>query len=175
MLAKMCDRGQIKAIVDAKGTPIAAAYSKEVDSHGNVQLSGTGALGDLLVKVIKEKTKISRVRADTFGYLQRSFPGLVSKNDAKEAFQAGVVAVKLATSADIDGSVAIRRLPGTDYKVKFERVELRQVAKNTRCLPDAFIAKNGHDVTPAFVKYAAPIVGELPAVGRFAAKKVKKV
>ena len=162
-----------EGIADAKGTPIAAAYSKEVDSHGNVQLSGTGALGDLLAKAIKEKTGISRVRADTFGYLQRSFPGLVSENDAKEAYQAGVAAVKCATSADVDGSIAIRRAKGDGYKVSFERVELRKVAKNTRSMPDAWIAKNGHDVTAAFVKYAAPIVGALPAVGRFAGKKVK--
>ena len=78
-----------EGIVDADGTPIAAAYTKEVDSHGNVQLSGTGALGDFLVGLIKQKTDISRVRADTFGYLQRSFPGVVSENDAKEAFAAG--------------------------------------------------------------------------------------
>ncbi|MBR6022901.1 MAG: 6-phosphofructokinase [Kiritimatiellae bacterium] len=163
-----------EGIVDKKGTPIAAAYSKEVDSHGNVQLSGTGALGDFLVKVVKEKTDISRVRADTFGYLQRSFPGLVSENDAKEAFQAGVAAVKAAVSADVDGSIAIRRAKGKGYKVSYERVELRKVAKNTRSMPDAWIAKNGHDVTPAFVKYAAPIVGPLPRVGRFAGKKLRK-
>lgn len=162
-----------EGIADASGTPIAAAKSKEVDSHGNVQLSGTGALGDLLASAIKEKTGISRVRADTFGYLQRSFPGLVSETDAKEAFQAGVVAVKCATSADVDGSIAICREKGEGYKVSFKRVELRKVAKNTRSFPDAWIAKSGHDVTAAFVKYAAPIVGALPAVGRFAGKKVK--
>ena len=49
------------------------------------------------------------MRADTFGYLQRSFPGVVAENDAKEAFAVGREAVKLATSKDIDGSVAIRR------------------------------------------------------------------
>ena len=163
-----------EGIVDKNGTPIAAAYSKEVDSHGNVQLSGTGALGDFLVKVDKEKTSCSRVRADTIGYLQRSFPGLVSENDAKEAYAAGVAAVKCAVSADVDGSIAIRRAPGKAYKVKFERVELRKVAKNTRGMPDAWIAKNGCDVTPAFVKYAAPIVGKLPKIGRLAAKRVKK-
>jgi len=162
-----------EGIVDKNGTPIAAAYSKEVDSHGNVQLSGTGALGDYLVKVVKEKTSISRVRADTFGYLQRSFPGLVSENDAKEAYAAGAAAVKCATSADVDGSIAIRRAKGKAYKISFERVELRKVAKNTRSMPDAWIAKSGCDVTPAFVKYAAPIVGKLPKVGRFAGKRVK--
>jgi len=54
----------------------------EVDSHGNIQLSGTGALGDFLTNLVKKKIKTKgqlRVRSDTFGYLQRSFPGIVSE------------------------------------------------------------------------------------------------
>jgi len=163
-----------EGICDASGQAIAAAFTKEVDSHGNVQLSGSGALGDALAGVIKAQTDITRVRADTFGYLQRSFPGVVSENDAKEAFAAGREAVRLATSGDIDGSVAIRRKKGKKYQVFFERVELRQVAKETRHMPDAYIAKNGCDVTKAFLDYAAPIVGKLPTIGRFKKIKVKK-
>ena len=163
-----------EGICDASGQAIAAAFTKEVDSHGNVQLSGSGALGDSLAGVIKAKTDITRVRADTFGYLQRSFPGLVSENDAREAFAVGREAVKLATSGDIDGSVAIRRKKGKKYQVFFERVELRQVAKETRHMPDAYIAKNGCDVTQAFLDYAAPIVGKLPPIGRFKKIQVKK-
>lgn len=163
-----------EGISDAKGVAIAAAFTKEVDSHGNVQLSGSGALGDSLADVIKKNTDITRVRADTFGYLQRSFPGVVSENDAKEAFAAGREAVKCATSGNIDGSIAIRRKKGKKYQIFFERVELRSVAKETRHMPDAFIAKNGCDVTQAFLDYAAPIVGKLPPIGRFKRIKVKK-
>ncbi|HNW35316.1 MAG TPA: diphosphate--fructose-6-phosphate 1-phosphotransferase, partial [Candidatus Ozemobacteraceae bacterium] len=57
----------------------------ETDAHGNIQLSGTGALGDLLADLIKKELKIKRVRADTFGYLQRSFVGIVSEVDQAEA------------------------------------------------------------------------------------------
>lgn len=163
-----------EGIMDADGTPIAAAYTKEVDSHGNVQLSGTGALGDFLVGLIKQKTDIARVRADTFGYLQRSFPGVVSANDAKEAFQVGREAVKASTSADVDGSIAIRRKKGKKYQIYFERVPLSSVAKETRHMPDAYITKNGCDVTQAFLDYVAPIVGPLPPIGRFKKIKIKK-
>ena len=41
-----------EGISDNKGTAIAAKFTKEVDSHGNTQLSGTGALGDLLADAI---------------------------------------------------------------------------------------------------------------------------
>ncbi|MBM3888019.1 MAG: 6-phosphofructokinase, partial [Verrucomicrobia bacterium] len=106
-----------EGIADEKGEAIASKFSKEVDSHGNVQLSGSGALGDLLAKEIKEKAHISRVRADTFGYLQRSFAGVVSEADAREARAVGRMAVKLATSGWLSGSVAIRRKPGKKYQV----------------------------------------------------------
>ncbi|NCD22869.1 MAG: 6-phosphofructokinase [Spartobacteria bacterium] len=163
-----------EGISDASGKAIAASFTKEVDSHGNVQLSGSGALGDALASLIKTKTDITRVRADTFGYLQRSFPGVVSANDAKEACAVGREAVKLATSGDIDGSVAIRRKPGKKYQTYFERVPLSSVAKETRHMPDAFIAASGCDVTKAFLDYARPIVGDLPKIGRFKRIKAKK-
>ena len=164
-----------EGIADEEGTAIAAKFSKEVDSHGNVQLSGTGALGDLLATEIKNRTKITRVRADTFGYLQRSFPGLVSEVDAKEARTVGMLAVKAAVKGkDPSGSIAIRRKPGKKYAVYFERVPLANVSKDTRHVPDNFISKSGNDVTQAFFDYARPIVGKLPVIGRFKGVKVAK-
>jgi len=171
---KRCVVAVSEGISDADGTPIAAAYTKEVDSHGNVQLSGTGALGDLLANIVKQKTEISRVRADTFGYLQRSFPAIASTADSKEAREVGRLAVKFSTSSDVDGSVAIKRKPGKKYKVYFERTELKNVAKETRHMPDEFINKAGNDVTKAFIAYAKPIVGDLPKIGRFKGYPVKK-
>ena len=82
-----------EGIADRKGTPIVSKSISEVDSHGNVQLSGTGALGDILAAELKAKTKITRVRADTFGYLQRSYPGVYSEVDAREARAVGKNAV----------------------------------------------------------------------------------
>ncbi|MEI8140464.1 MAG: 6-phosphofructokinase [bacterium] len=164
-----------EGISDADGTLIAAKFSKEVDSHGNVQLSGTGALGDLLATEIKNRTSITRVRADTFGYLQRSFPGIVSEVDAKEARTVGILAVKEALKGkEPSGSIAIRRKPGKKYAVYFERVPLASVSKETRHVPDNFINKKGNDVTQAFFDYARPIVGKLPKIGRFKGVKVKK-
>ncbi len=164
-----------EGIVDKSGTPIAAGYTQEVCSHGNVQLSGTGALGDMLAGLIKAKTDATRVRADTFGYLQRCFLGVVSETDAREAREVGAVAVRFAAgNSHPEGSVAIRRKPGRKYKVFFERVPLRAVARETRHMPREFITRAGNDVTPAFVEYALPLVGELPHVGRLKAISVAK-
>ena len=160
------------------GVPMGAKFAGgEKDSHGNVQMSGTGALGDALAKILKQRADVKRVRADTFGYLQRSFPGVASTVDQKEAFQAGQSAVKAAlasvrvskNSKDArdskvprKGTIAIVRENGKKYKVAFAPVPIANAAKYTRSVPKEYIAKNGHDVTQAFIDYAKPIVGELP-------------
>ncbi|MDD4870736.1 MAG: 6-phosphofructokinase [Kiritimatiellae bacterium] len=162
-----------EGISDENGQAIAAKFSKEVDSHGNVQLSGTGALGDLLAAEIKAKTEIKRVRADTFGYLQRCFPAIISATDSKEAALVGATAVKQSLKIP-SGSIAIKRKPGKKYQVYFEAVPLSAVAKETKHMPDEFINSEANDVTKAFIDYAKPIVGELPVIGKFAGKKVNK-
>ena len=138
--------------------------SGEVDSHGNVQMSGTGALGDALARLVKAKAGVKRVRADTFGYLQRSFPGVRSRTDAEEAFFAGAAAVRAALESGVTkGTIGILREEGRAYRVVYAARPIADAAKETRSLPREFIAKNGHDVTQAFIDYARPLVGELPA------------
>lgn len=142
----------------------------EQDTHGNVQLSGSGALGDWLANLVKKNVgEKLRVRADTFGYLQRSFPGVVSPVDAAEARECGRKAVEFAVGGSwLDGSVAMIREPGEEYRIRYERTELRNVAKETRSLPDDFITPEGNNVTVEFVRYALPLVGELPENCRLA-------
>lgn len=159
-----------EGIRDADGELLAKRFAAgEKDSHGNLQLSGTGALGDYLAGYLKKNSEIRRVRADTFGYLQRSFPGIASKVDVKEARQAGGAAVSYALKAargakdiPVKGTVGLQRAKGRAYKVTFEAMPAQAAAKFTRSVPDKYIAKSGHDVTKAFIDYAKPLVGELP-------------
>ena len=153
-----------EGIRDAKGTPIAAKFAAgERDSHGNLQMSGTGALGDYLAAHLKKNAAVKRVRADTFGYLQRSFPGVASDVDRREAFAAGQAAVKAALKGELSkGTIAIVRAKGRAYKVAFVPTPIAEAAKFTRSVPKEFIARNGHDVTAKFIEYARPIVGDLP-------------
>ncbi len=155
-----------EGIRGADGVPMGAKLADgEKDSHGNVQMSGTGALGDALAKILKAKAGIKRVRADTFGYLQRSFPGIASKVDQEEAKFAGFAAVIFALGQEDEvktGTIGIQRKKGRKYGVNYVWMPITNAAKYTRSVPKEYIAKNGHDVTPAFVDYARPIVGELP-------------
>ena len=133
----------------------------KVDAFGHFQLSGTGVLADFLAGRIKEGADVSRVRADTFGYLQRSFPGFASRVDAREARAVGREAVKYAAKG-LDGSVAIKRRPGKAYKAYLELVALEKVAGKNREVPKEFICPGGSDVCPSFRAYALPLVGGLP-------------
>jgi len=138
------------------------AEQAETDAHGNIQLSGTGALADFLAGEVKSKLKIGRVRADTFGYLQRSYPGIQSPVDVREARWCGRHAVQFAMEED-NGSVAIKRTgEGKDYAVELFRTELKNVAEHARPMPDEFINEEGNGITDAFIEYAMPLVGELP-------------
>jgi len=163
-----------EGIHDASGEPMVTKLASDVekDAHGNVQLSGTGALGDLLADLVKDKLgqKLNqklRVRADTFGYLQRCFVGCVSEVDQREARAAGNKAAELAlTSEHPDGSIAIQRVSDEPYTVELKRIELSDVAAKTRTLPPEWIV-DGCDISDEFKAYLAPIVGELPVVDRF--------
>ncbi|MBW8002349.1 MAG: 6-phosphofructokinase [Planctomycetes bacterium] len=137
------------------------AEEQERDAHGNIQLSGTGALADFLAGKIKGSLGVKRVRADTFGYLQRSFAGLQSEVDAKEARWCGRHAVQYAME-HISGSVAIKRTGDSgNYGIELFRTELSNVAEKTKSLPGEYINAAGNGITDDFVKYAMPLTGGL--------------
>jgi 6-phosphofructokinase len=166
-----------EGICGADGRPVITSLAQngeaERDAHGNVQLSGTGALGDLLSNAVKAKTGIKRVRSDTLGYLQRSFLGCVSRTDASEAREVGEKAVQFSVWHNVDGSVAIKRVG--DYAVQYELIKLTDVAAKTKHMPDEHINAQSNGVTEAFKTYARPLVGELEVVDRIAAPIVDKI
>jgi len=156
-----------EGVHDKSGKPIILSLKKEVetDSHGNIQLSGTGALGDTLSSLIKHNLKVSRVRSDTFGYLQRCFPTVISEVDAEEARRVGEEAVKAAVSGRFEGSVAITRLGNKPYRVDYQIAELKKVARHTVSMPKDFF-EGDNWVSDKFIEYAMPLVSKLPEIGR---------
>jgi 6-phosphofructokinase len=142
------------------------AETHERDSHGNLQLSGSGELGDYIADLIKAKLGAKlRVRADTFGYVQRSFP-MQSETDAQEARLVGQMAARHSKEEGANGSVAMRRVPGGAYKIETFLTPLSTVAKETKHMDPSYI-ENGNNITKAFIDYATPLVGKLPEVGSF--------
>ncbi|MFT5695441.1 MAG: 6-phosphofructokinase [Myxococcota bacterium] len=161
-----CIIAMSEGIHDASGMSITEKLAADIekDAHGNVQLSGTGALGDYMIALIKERLGQGlRVRADTFGYLQRSFAGCVSEVDQLEARASARKAAELAVDGVENGSIAIQRVSDSPYQVKYERVELSDVAGKTRTLPLEYIV-DGCDIAPSFRTYLSPLIGELPEI-----------
>lgn len=164
-----------EGIQDENGVPIVTKLVKsEIDSHGNTQLSGTGALGDLLSQEIKAKLGITRVRSDTLGYLQRSFMGCVSPIDQHEAREVGEKAAQFAIWHNIDGSITIHRTGY--YSVDYKMTDLKNVAGKTKLMPDNFINAKSNNVTDAFKYYLQPLLGcDMPEASMLRAPRAEKI
>jgi 6-phosphofructokinase 1 len=165
-----CQVAVSEGVVDKDGQAIGGLLiGGEKDAHGNLQLSGSGALGDNLANILKvrmaENGKTPRIRADTLGYAQRFWPD-ASPVDRKEAREVGRLAAAIALSGNTDGSIAIQRVSTNPYDVLLERVDLSAVARKTRHMPAEFVNASGNNVTPAFIEWLRPLVGEMPKVGR---------
>jgi 6-phosphofructokinase 1 len=167
-----CQIAVSEGIRDASGAEIGPKLMRgpgEVDAHGNVQLSGSGALGDGLADLVKtgltpQGGKAPRVRADTFGYIQRCWPH-ASPIDSEEARRVGRYAAELAARGDVSGSVIIRRLADAPYASEGARADLASVARHTRHVPAEFIS-GSNDVSAAFYAYCRPLLGDLPKLER---------
>jgi hypothetical protein len=132
---------------------------------GGVVESGVVGLkyGDLLAFSATEGATVTTIglpagiklaKLDGGGY---AFTGFTTKAGTY------LVTVKAALKGELSkGTVAIVREEAKKYKVAFAPVPIANAAKYTRSVPKEYIAKNGHDVTEAFLEYARPIVGELP-------------
>ncbi|MGF1573388.1 MAG: diphosphate--fructose-6-phosphate 1-phosphotransferase [Sumerlaeia bacterium] len=190
-------RGELKALgmeklienFDLSGEIEELSGGAKKDAFGHVQLSGTGALADFLANAVKialfrKYQKKVRVRADTLGYAQRSMAGVVSETDAIEAREAGAASVISALSGHKSGSICFRRIanPFGKYLCEPFRAELDDVSgvnfpagvKQYRPMEDKFIAESGTDVTPEFIEWAKPLLGELPPKGLLKFSKVSK-
>jgi 6-phosphofructokinase 1 len=181
----------MKAIIDsfdASGAVEDLSGGAKRDAFGHTQLSGTGALADFLAAALKihmfrTTGKKGRIRADTLGYAQRCFAGVVSEVDAAEARMCGRIAVRYATTfGQSSGSVVMKRhaSPHGTYLVDYELAPLEDVSgvnfpkgvKQYRPMEDKYIAVWGNDVTQEFIDWARPLVGELPAKGLLEGHKV---
>lgn len=143
-------------------------FAGEKDEFGNAQLSGSGKLGDFLAQSIERNIRVKsslgklRVRADTWGYLQRSLPGLVSPVDSSEAFDVGSAAVEFMLAGETDQTVVLRRVSEHPYGCTVGLAELASVAQKTKRVPRHMINPAGNGVTNAFFDYVLPLVGDLP-------------
>ena len=130
--------------------------TNEVDAFGHKMKGGAA---EYLAALIKERLGL-KVRIDKPNYLQRSFSATISDVDAQEAYLAGQSAVRLAAQGQSNVMVTLERDPGESYCCHTGAAPLAQVANAEKCLPDEYINDAGDDITPPFLDYARPLIGE---------------
>ena len=160
-----------EGIADSSGSPVSA--SQVTDKFNNVEF---GAMGGTSAAIA-----LHRLISNEFGFrgefqITESLPMCAADRgvalDFKEAYLCGKTAVKLASKGTAGVMVTLVRKSGKAYGVTTGTAPLSEVAERAKPMPDHFISADGYGVTKAFLDYARPLVGPLPAYARLACKKL---
>ncbi len=164
------------------GTPLSASETK--DKFGNTEF---GAMGGTSAAI-----SLHRMISEAFGWrgefqilesLQMCAQDRAVAVDRKEAHLCGQKAVAQAMTGKGGVMITLLRKKGAKYAPDFGTISLEEVANidhghsREKPVPAEFITADGMDVTPAFMKYISPLVGEMPkhlVLDGKAAKPAKK-
>ncbi len=149
----------------------ASERAVDQDAFGRGQLGGVSSLlSELVASELGLKS-----RTDKPGTMQRACISLASSVDLEESYRVGTAAVAAATAGETGTMVTLEREPGPAYAVTTGLIGVDEAAGKERPLPDAFLNDAGNFVTPAFLDYARPLLGEpLPEYARLRAPAVPK-
>ena len=111
-----------------------------------------------LVNLIRQELRL-RARFEKYGTLQRMSIACRSESDAAEALAVGEVAARLALAGETDRMVVLRRDSDDPYRCSLGTVPLADVANAHRLLPAEMIPEPRGGATPAFRRYAEPLLG----------------
>ncbi len=154
-----------ETVRDERGEPLGtpAREMGTADAFGHRRLAGAAAY---LCREIADRLGL-RARWDKPGTLARSSIACASEVDLAEAYLVGRQAVLAALRGETDRMVTLVREPGERYRVTTGLAPLEAVANHERHLPADYLTPDGTFVTPAFLDYARPLIGEpLPEYGR---------
>ena len=146
----------------ADGTPIVepvltvgrSVYFGDVCTH----------LSNLIIKNLGFKA-----RAEKPGILGRTSIAWQSSTDRKEAELAGREAVKAAMQGKTGIMIGFKRTDHPKYTIETAAFPIDQVMLTEKTMPAEFINEEGNGVTPAFIEWCRPLLGEpLPKFISFA-------
>ena len=131
------------------------------DAFGNPSLSGTA---QYLVDRIIERYGCE-ARAVGFNSMQRCASHIVSRVDMTEAFQVGGAAVRAAFDGETGKMVTLERLLQDPYQCATGLCSLRDVAGQSRPIPQEWIDPYNMNVDPEFLRYVRPLIqADLPPI-----------
>ena len=158
----------VKALVEKKGGVVVVASEGLTDPEGKpivepiFQVGRATYYGDVsahLANLVIQKLGI-KARSEKPGICNRSSIAFQSSVDREEAVIAGAEACRAALNGENGVMVGFRRVPGPVYKSETFLIPVEQVMLHERKMPDEFISADGRDVTPAFVDWCRPLIGE---------------
>ncbi len=156
---------------DSRGKPISAhAQSHGVDPFGHLRATGAAAY---LCGLVTERFGV-RARWDKPGTIQRMSSAHLSEVDLREARACGQWAVRFAIQGRTDCMVVMKKAPGSSYQIDFDTAPISKIANCERLLPKSYFDRKRMLPTPAFRRYALPLVGAgLPCHARLRAKRAR--
>ncbi|HXV28541.1 MAG TPA: diphosphate--fructose-6-phosphate 1-phosphotransferase [bacterium] len=149
-----------ETIRDAGGKRIGARTEGIIkDPFGHPYVESPAAI---LCRLVESRLKV-RARFDKPGTIQRMSIPYVSGVDQQEAYEAGQKAVQWAIRGVSKVMVCFVRGKGR-YRIDYKPVPLEKIPGRERYLPASFLNHDKTMITPAFVRYALPLIGKgLPA------------
>lgn len=137
--------------------------SQARDGFGHIEYgAGQTTAAQLVVNRLNRAGILARGNAtgQVPGVLQRSNFIYRSVVDVEEAYGVGAYAAELAMRGCGGCMATILRKKQERYEAYYDSVALSDVAMSERFLPREWIAPGGTDVTDAFIRYAAPLLGD---------------
>lgn len=145
-----------EGISDEKGNPIVPPL---VVPGGKDPFPGD--VGVFLAQKIWHKLGI-KSRSEKPGIAGRASSTLQSPVDREEAINAGIFAVQAATEGKSGFMVGLERVSNMPYSCHMKLVPLENVSNVEKKLSDIYISDKGNDISPDYLDYIRPLVGDLP-------------
>lgn len=157
----------------ADGTPVSASQTE--DKFKNIEFGAMGgaSVGLNLHKMISEEFGFRGEFQITESLIMSAMDRAVPV-DLEEAFVCGKEAVALAEKGETGYMVSINRLSNNPYIVEYGKALLNDVAVKAKPMPDEYFNAEGNFVSPAFIDYIKPLVGDLPEFVRLEKLMIKK-
>ncbi len=130
------------------------SQSGAVDAFGHKSLSGTGKV---LEEMIKEKIGC-KVRSVELSLTQRCAAHIASLTDIEESVNVGSAAVYYAISGKTGVMSTILRHPVERYGASYGFADIKEIANEVKCVPDAYINEAGNGVTQECIDYLLPLI-----------------
>ena len=150
----------------ADGTPVSASQTKDKFNNTEFGAMGGASVGLNLHRMISEEFGFRGEFQITESLIMSDFARSVEL-DQLEAYAAGQEAVRLALEGETGHMVTIERLSNDPYESTFGKIALHEVAVKAKPMPREFFNEAGNFVSPAFLDYIRPLIGDLPEFVKF--------